>query len=484
MLAPGFLGVSAARRLGVGAATHTHTHTPHPVFLPTLLASSSIPSPGKALTAVCHLDRVAQRNIRERTRAQIIDLQRENEDLKTRPLYRELQEAQQRERRLYDENLRVRQMLGGMIQSLQAIQAVHIAPPPPSFVGPPTSQPPAFMPAAPIVPVHPTGVSPGLHPHAPAPGSVYSVSPATAGAPSPAEAPGPPQPRHELLAGERLDFRNIVGPIHAAAIPRLADLSAQDASGFQHPPIGSSAPSDALPPTDSPLRNCAPTCPLDVLLMQFLAERRARAAEGKAEDEVLGPRYPSVSSLLNPELGGRSHPVSRLFTDILPKFPNLSDVPERVAVLHIMFLVMRYSVSPTPANLALIPAWSQPSRAQRELPHPPWVDYLPFPAMRDRIVAGRLVPLGTDAPAPGQFTFDDFFVPFTETLSLNWPYDDIMVLLRDGGGGHGDEGSVVMNPVFEAHLRNNENWTLGEAFWRAFPALRGTYNYKGAPVPE
>lgn len=69
--------------------------------------------------------------------------------------------------------------------------------------------------------------------------------------------------------------------------------------------------------------------------------------------------------------------------------------------------------------------------------------------------------------------FDDFFIPFTTTISLNWPYEDTDTLLRSPDGGE-----LLINPVFERHLRRFENWTLGEAFDVAFPRLRGTYNLK------
>ena len=213
-------------------------------------------------------------------------------------------------------------------------------------------------------------------------------------------------------------------------------------------------------------KNCAPTCPLDSLLLDFLAERRQRAAEGLPHHEIVGPRYPSVSSLLNPAVSVYSHPLSKVFTDILARFPDIHTLPERVAVLYLMFLFMRWQVSPTPENYARLPVWFRPCRSQTEREHPAWLDHLPFPGMRDRLVR-------TYDREPGGFPFDNFFIPFTSTLSVNWPYEDTFVLLASPDG---DE--LMINPVFEQHLRMLDNWTLGEAFDRAFPGLKGTYNLK------
>ncbi|KAH6621311.1 hypothetical protein B0J18DRAFT_223447 [Chaetomium sp. MPI-SDFR-AT-0129] len=211
-------------------------------------------------------------------------------------------------------------------------------------------------------------------------------------------------------------------------------------------------------------RNCPPTCPLDSILLDFMTERRQRATEGLPPSEIVGPRYPSVSSLLNPAISVYSHPLSKVFTDILVCFPNLSTLPERVAVLYAMFLIMRWRVSPTRENYDRLPPWAQPSRVQLEHPHPAWYDYLPFPAMREKLVAEY---------REGVCLFENFFVSFSSTLCLNWPYDDAVVLLASPGGEE-----LMINPVFEQHLKRLENWTVGEAFERAWPGLARLCNLK------
>ncbi len=235
---------------------------------------------------------------------------------------------------------------------------------------------------------------------------------------------------------------------------------------FLPTPTTSTSSSAANPPPFHTLvpRNCAPTCPLDSLLLDFLAERRQRAAEGLSQSEILGPRYPSVSSLLNPSISVYSHPLSKVFTDILARFPDLHTLPERVGVLYAMFLLMRWQVAPTQENYLRLPPWFRPVRSQTEREHPAWYDHIPFPDMRDRLVRDY---------EPGSFPFDNFFIPFTSTLSVNWPYEDAYVLLASPTG---DE--LMINPVFEQHLGVLENWTLGPAFERAFPALQGSFNLR------
>ncbi|KPM35332.1 hypothetical protein AK830_g11241 [Neonectria ditissima] len=221
----------------------------------------------------------------------------------------------------------------------------------------------------------------------------------------------------------------------------------------------------------APIKNCTPTCPLDSLLLDFLSERRQRAADGLSAHEVVGPRYPSVSSLLNPAQSAFSHPLSKVFTDILSTFPDISNLPERVAVLYVMFLVMRWQIAPTQDNYERLPEWIAPCASQLTTAHPAWIDHVPFPRMRDRLIREYPSTL---------YPFDNFFVPFTTTLSLSWPYEDTDTLLQNPDG---DE--LMINPVFERHLRNLDNWKLGDSFAKAFPTLVDTFNLDSqSPVPQ
>ncbi|KAK3293402.1 uncharacterized protein B0H64DRAFT_327048, partial [Chaetomium fimeti] len=260
-------------------------------------------------------------------------------------------------------------------------------------------------------------------------------------------------------------------PTHTQSQSPIYTQSPATSSGLQPTSAPfSPAPTSGPSATGSPPRynivprNCAPTCPLDALLLDFLSERRQRAAEGLSQSEILGPRYPSVSSLLNPAVSAYSHPLSKVFTDILARFPDLATLPERVAVLYVMFLLMRWQVSPTEENYLRLPPWFRPGPGQTAKDHPAWYDHLPFPEMRERLVC-----IYQDGPFP----FDHFFIPFTSTLSLNWPYEDTLVLLASP-----TSEELMINPVFEQHICMLENWTLGPAFERAFPALVGSFNLK------
>ena len=76
-----------------------------------------------------------------------------------------------------------------------------------------------------------------------------------------------------------------------------------------------------------------------------------------------------------------------------------------------------------------------------------------------------------------EFHFDDFFIPYTIGLSLNWKAHPADVLLKVEG-----QEDLRLNPDFERHLRDLSNWTLGPEFVHAFPKLEGTCPIKEKPT--
>lgn len=280
--------------------------------------------------------------------------------------------------------------------------------------------------------------------------------------------------RHNLTHGldlgeERLGFNFLVDA--AQSVPKVdgsrrnsenRSSSNMNPLSVYAPPLNTSMADQPSPAYSTPIRNVAPTCPLDVILLDFLHNRQQEAAQGVPKQNLVGPPYPSVSSLLNPEKSVYSHPVSKVFTDILRAFPNISSLPEQVAVLYLMFLLMRWQIYPTPENYDRLPEWLTPRPSQLLTPHPAWVDYLPWPRMRDRIVM-----------AHHEYPFENWFMPFTEALSVNWPYEATDCLLSTN-----DCEDLLMNPVFERHLRNLNNWSLGPAFAEAYPGLVETTKIK------
>ncbi|OBR03515.1 BZIP transcription factor [Colletotrichum higginsianum IMI 349063] len=480
-------------------------------------------------------DREAQRAIRERTKNQIEALERRIQELTSQQPYQDLQAVQRAKEAVEAENADLKRRLATFIASIQPL--ISSSPPAhreSSRLASPSARHPPNRSTAPVEshPVFPSPSGSYSQVHQPNGGggvcannvstpnsaaSPASIDPTAGWQATPGSVvPDLSSPNHmfaasKMLNQQRQDLRHglDLGP-EKLGLDFLLDQNAhigkiqsgvngaQDSPNYHHVPMKhdwtgvgsvqhsrspslsgptvhtprsqvdypSSAPPEprALASYSAEVKNCGPTCPLDSLLLDFLHERRQRAADGLSTQEIIGPRYPSVLSLLNPANNKYSHPLSKVFTDILATFPDLSALPQRVAVLYIMFLIMRWQISPTQANYDRLPEWARPRPSQLFTEHPAWVDHVPFPAMREKLCRDY---------NPRDYLFDNFFVPFTTTLSLNWPYEETDTLLQVP-----DSDEVLINPVFERHLRRLENWTLGQAFNQTFPKLAGTYNLK------
>lgn len=174
---------------------------------------------------------------------------------------------------------------------------------------------------------------------------------------------------------------------------------------------------------------------------------------------MLGPEYPDFSAMCDPSLLPQCHPVSAFFIDVLAKFPNISKLPQKIAVFYVMFMVLRWLVCPCQACYERLPEFSRPTPEQIEIPHVAYADYLPWPYMRRQLVLNEK-----------EVLFEDFFVPYCATLCLNWQLSDDRVLLSTPGR-QGTRQEMVINPEFERHLRNLDNWSLGNVFRNTFPHL-------------
>lgn len=238
--------------------------------------------------------------------------------------------------------------------------------------------------------------------------------------------------------------------------------------GQQHssPLTGSKSP---LMTDDAALRitsHHVMTCPLDHLLGDFVKTRRQQLASGKPYSQVIGSDKPSLVSLLYPEVHNKRPStdfLTPLFIDILSKFPDIDRLPERIGVLYGMYYVARWLICPCQTCLERCPPWSRPVPEALDHDHAVWVDYLPHPSMRRKLILAR---------TPGtRVNFDDWFVSFTGTLSVNWPYPASACTIITPAANPEDPPTVELNPTFEEHIRRLENWSVGPEFANNFPEV-------------
>ncbi|KAL5115562.1 hypothetical protein ACEQ8H_006538 [Pleosporales sp. CAS-2024a] len=438
-------------------------------------------------------DREAQRAIRERTKNQIDRLNQRIRELENQQPYHDLQLVLREKEAVQAENTDMRRRLADVVALIQPMLRASGG----------LNELAAAAARSPLT-VLPTRDAP-VQPRADARPWLYHADDARYASDQPDPPDQPDTPLDDRLA---VDFlldthpRAVDPNLPPPQLPPPCNLSSD--SHAQYAP--SLVAHLTLP------RNSQPTCPLDAILLTFLHDRHTRAAEGVPLTTLVGPRYPNFTALVYPDRPVESHPLSQLFTEILRTFPDICGKPEQVAIVFVMFLLMRWQIEPTPQNYDRLPHWITPRPAQLFVGHPCWFDHLPWPKLRDRLCA-----------ATPFVSFQNFFIPFTTTVSLNWPYEAKDVLLpasqvhthththtlsaapgpamaespspyslnlhaaspQDPATPQQPQGPSaasilgllrpheddqwLINPAFESHLRDLNNWSLGPSFRDTFP---------------
>ncbi|KAI9724678.1 MAG: hypothetical protein M1828_003547 [Chrysothrix sp. TS-e1954] len=245
-------------------------------------------------------------------------------------------------------------------------------------------------------------------------------------------------------------------------------------------------------------------CSLDNIFDDFIKASRGRLNDGVPLDDLV-PRDIDFKPLV---YGGRTvtdettpaqSSLALLLADVMKGFSNVDGWPEKIGKVVMCFYYLRWYLSPTQENYEMMPAYMRPVEEQLQIRHPIWMDMVPWPALRAKIV--RIVP---------SFPLVDFFPPYTLTLCLNWPYGADAIGCLTAGPGHTDNRSssttsyrsgsassskldsglpadwpskeddreLRVTPMYWSHVNQLENWSLGKNFGQSIPQLAGTYRIK------
>ncbi|OQO13356.1 hypothetical protein B0A48_01584 [Cryoendolithus antarcticus] len=192
------------------------------------------------------------------------------------------------------------------------------------------------------------------------------------------------------------------------------------------------------------------TCPLDTLLNDFIRQQRHSLASGSPQEQIIGPDHPSFACLTDPDAARSSpnDPISSVVIDIVSKFPDIAALPERAGTLWGMYHITRWLICPCEHCYERVPEFTRPLPESLETKHALWHDYVPWPTTRRQLMR---------IPESRQVRFDNFFIPFCQGLSVNWPYPEGTCLVTTLGG-ESSPVQVKLHPDFEKHITRIENW--------------------------
>lgn len=199
-------------------------------------------------------------------------------------------------------------------------------------------------------------------------------------------------------------------------------------------------------------KHSGPTYRLDHVVADLIRNRLPYELTGGNVEEFQEHPFPSIPSLLNPVKEAKRSPVtSSIVTNIIhvATVPTIkSNLPEQLAILYFMSSVIRWQISPTEANFNSLPEWCRPTPSQLAVPHPIWIDLIIWPKLRERLC--RETRYHGQGPTIADIS--------CESISVNWPYGPRDVFM------HSNNSEIILNPVFEAHIKDLSNWSLGPQF--------------------
>lgn len=205
-----------------------------------------------------------------------------------------------------------------------------------------------------------------------------------------------------------------------------------------------------LPIWSIPIKHLPPQNQLD-RLMQRMADTLAANSRGMSSSGIHTPTFPSVQSLLNLDVEERdedqSLPVSTALFEHGSSWTAFRGFPEKIAILHCIGRLVRWQVQPNRANWDALMPGLRPTDAQRNVPHPWWVDTLQWGRGRDHIIEQK-----------NWAIFHQLRGVFNANFSINWPHSPHDILVP------GAQGEMVPSPAFLEHIRDTRNWTI-DAEW-------------------
>ncbi|KAJ4184371.1 hypothetical protein NW767_013254 [Fusarium falciforme] len=196
------------------------------------------------------------------------------------------------------------------------------------------------------------------------------------------------------------------------------------------------------------------TCPLDLILLEFLKSRREMLSNGLDLDSIVGPPRPSTRALVNPEQVDSVHPLSGIMSRVLSTFPSVQ-LAEKLAFFYLMCHTMRWQIHPTKQHYTDMPSWLRPTVTQIAVPHAAWIDNIPWPGVRDILIENQ-----------AEYPFQLFSDYYSQNVSVNWKFDGLDAVSDLNGEG-------TLHSIFERHIRDLRNWTVSKAFQDRFPSMTG-----------
>lgn len=150
--------------------------------------------------------------------------------------------------------------------------------------------------------------------------------------------------------------------------------------------------SEQLPIWQSlPVHIIPPTTPIDHVLVNVSElGRRWSRQKGDNYKELSQEGFPSISSLLNPTTGDAAlNPISTAVGKHATWGTVVIELPSRVAYHYIVAHMVRWLVCQSEETFNQLPEYLRPTKLQRTISHPAWIDVFPWQVLSPSKSNGR-----------------------------------------------------------------------------------------------
>ncbi|KAH8588486.1 hypothetical protein B0O99DRAFT_746747 [Bisporella sp. PMI_857] len=130
--------------------------------------------------------------------------------------------------------------------------------------------------------------------------------------------------------------------------------------------------------------------------------------------------------------------------------------PQKIALMFVCSLIMAYRADPTPENLTKIPAWFRPRPLQERFQHPLVIDFLIWPGLREFLVFNH-----KEYTRTGEFSQH-----FVDNFHFNWPLAEELIYEYDPCSGF-----LGVSEVFKEYVFDLNNWTMEKGFFDRYQEL-------------
>ncbi|KAF2643303.1 hypothetical protein P280DRAFT_467356 [Massarina eburnea CBS 473.64] len=227
-------------------------------------------------------------------------------------------------------------------------------------------------------------------------------------------------------------------------------------NGLEVEKSGSGAEGAGLAAHEAIPLNTSPSTMSDQILQTFVESRwEAYALQTSGRIESY-PEKPDMSALFDGRPNRTVDETSSVVGDIIRSYKEIDTLPKQVAVHYVMSTLMKWQVLRTKASFEAMPEWLRPEPLQLEKAHASWIDRIPWPKVRLYLIEHPEV------------KFDDFASVYSTSFNIKWDYAPRNVIITTSDD---EKGGILINPIYEEHVRQLKNWTVEGVFRRRFPEM-------------